>query len=80
MKELVVKHEKYSIDELNYQIVQYLGDPERLAALPRNRFTGRHVRQAMKMASKRKHGRMTQIEKRERRLRKYGMSLVLFAS
>jgi hypothetical protein len=78
---LIVLHEKYSIDLLNYQIGMYLGDQDRIAALPANRFSGRRVRQALKRANeKRKHGGMTQIEKRERRLRKYGMSVMLFAS
>ena len=78
---MIVKHEKYSLDLLNYEIAQYLGDPNRLSELPRNRFSGRRVRQGLKAAnSKRMHGHMTQIEKRERRLRKYGMSLIMFAS
>jgi hypothetical protein len=81
MSELVIKHEKYSIDELNYQIVQWLSDPDRVAALPSNRFSGRRVRQALKSANpKRLHGKAKQIFKRDRRLRKYGMSVVLFAS
>ena len=76
-----MKFEKYTIDLLNYEIAQHLADPDRISGLPFNRFSGRRVRQAMKRANgKRRHGNMTQIEKRERRLRKYGMSLVLFAS
>ena len=78
---MIVKHEPYSIDLLNYQIAIHLGDLDRLASLPRNRFSGRRVRQGLKQAcSKRRHGRMSQIEKRERRLRQYNMTVLMFAS
>ena len=78
---MIVKHEPYSIDLLNYQIALHLGDPDRLGNLPRNRFSGRRVRQGLKQASsKRRHGRMSQIEKRERRLRQYNMTVLMFAA
>ena len=75
---MIVKHEPYSIDLLNYQIAMSLTD---LGNLPRNRFSGRRVRQGLKQAcSKRRHGRMSQIEKRERRLRQYNMTVLMFAA
>lgn len=66
-KSLATKHEPYSLDLLNYEISASLGKLP-----PSNRFTGRRV---MADSKRRKN-----ILKRERRLRKYGMSVLMFAS
>ena len=66
------KHEPYSIDLLNYEVLQFLGSLERLTKLPVHRFAGRHVRGCMK--------RVKSIQKRDRRLRKHGMTLMMFGA
>jgi chromosome condensin MukBEF MukE localization factor len=71
-KELVIKHEPYSVDEFNYNVLQHLGNPERLYKLPSNRFTGKRVRQNSK--------KLKQIKARDRILRKHGMTIMMFGS
>ena len=67
-KPLVIEHEPYSVDLLSYQILLSLGNKQ----LPFNRFSGRRVRQDSR--------RLQNVRGREKRLRKHGMSVVMFAS
>jgi hypothetical protein len=67
---MITKHEPYSLDLLNYEIYQTLA--ARLQSLPANRFCGVRVRGSLK--------RSRAIQKRERRLQKYGMTVLMFAS
>jgi hypothetical protein len=67
-KTLVIKHEPYSLDLLNYEIAESFGRSN----LPGNQFSGRRVRQ--------NSAKLKQMRKRDRRLRKIGLSVVAFSS
>lgn len=67
---LVTKHEPYTLDLLNYEIAQSLS--ARVGKFAANRFTGKRVRGSS--------ARLKGIKNREKRLRKLGMSVLLFAS
>jgi len=65
---LYTEHEPYSIDLLNYEIATSIGQRQ----LPATRFSGKRVRQSS--------AKLKQMHQRERRLRKYNLSIVNFAS
>ena len=68
MAKLHTEHEPYSLDLLNYEIAQSFGRKN----LPHNRFAGTRVRQDS--------SKLKAMRKRDKRLRKLGLSIVAFAS
>jgi hypothetical protein len=69
MKQLHTTHEPYSIDLLNYEIASSIVNK---ASLPRDRFCGKRVRGSS--------ARLANIKSRDKRLRKYNLSVMAFAS
>lgn len=69
MNKLHTEHEPYTIDKLNYEIAESL---IRNQPPHGNRFSGRNVRA--------NSAKLAKIKSREKRLRKYNMSVLLFAS
>lgn len=67
-KPLVTKHEPYTLDLLNYEIAESFGRASR----PGNQFAGKRVRQSS--------AKLKQMRKRDRRLRKIALSIVVFPS
>lgn len=65
---LVLKHEPYTLDLLNYEIAE----SHSRRKLPGDRFSGRRVRQ--------NSAKIKQMRKRDRRLRALGLSVVSFPS
>jgi hypothetical protein len=68
IQDQIIKHEPYTIDLLNYEIVDSLNRK----VLPPTRFCGKRIR-----ADKRK---LKNIKSREQRLQKRGYSVMMFAS
>lgn len=67
---LITKPEPYSIDLLNYEILESIG--RKVSLLPQNRFSGKRVRQDST--------KLAQMKRRAKRLNRRGLMLGMFAS